>query len=393
MTVPWPSRPSQGAYHISQAQALNELGCLTTVLSPAPRLPAWSGCLGDPLRRHLARPARYSVRDVTIVSPRVPFAFPGVARRHAAAAVPGLLSNLASQALRPAVLNACEEARADAILAHGILPWGHACSRAAATLGIDLCFIEHSAEDVLRLRRGTRLGEHYRQIASHARRVLVVGEPMRAHLTDHLELTNVEWIPNGVDIHVAEPDAGASRDCVVLAAGHYYRRKRFEELVDCWPAVLRRHPHARLAIVTNAPQSLRSRVTRSAASGSISLHPLLPASQLRHMMAAATLFALPSTAEAFGLVYAEALRVGTPVLMSADCGLASLVSSPDAPLGWVIDPTNPDSLINNIVDALARPDECVRRGQAGSCIVRERFTWRANASAVLNAFGRPGACP
>jgi glycosyltransferase involved in cell wall biosynthesis len=214
---------------------------------------------------------------------------------------------------------------------------------------------------------------------------------MRAHLTEHLELTNVEWIPNGVSTSDTKPDASASRDCVVLAAGHYYRRKRFEELVECWPGVVRRVPHARLAIVTNAPQSLRSLVTRSAVASSISLQPLLPATQLHRMMAAATLFALPSTAEAFGLVYAEALSVGTPVLTSTDCGLAALVSSPDAPLGWVSDAKDPASLTRSIVGAIESPDECRRRGLSGSRVVRERFTWQANAYAVLNAFGRLGA--
>lgn len=391
MTVPWPSRASQGAYHISQAHALTASGCSTTVLSPAPRLPGWSGRLGEPFRRHLARPERYAVRGVPVVSPRLTFAFPRFARNCMAAAFPQLLSNLASRALLPAVLSACAQSQAHAILAHGVLPWGDACMKAARALGISLCFIEHSAEDVLRLRRGTRLGEHYHRIASQACRVLVVGEPMRVHLSEHLGLTNVRWIPNGVEIHDAGPRPESSSGAVVLAAGHYYRRKRFEELLDCWPHVRSHHPSARLIIVTNAPDSLRARALGRGLTDSVTLHPLLPATQLRQLMNAATLFALPSVAEAFGLVYAEALSVGTPVLMSSDCGVAPLVSSPENPLGWVIDPRDPASLSNTLIDALAQPRECRARGAAGASMVREKFTWRANADAVLDAFGQAGA--
>ncbi len=391
MTVPWPTRLSQGAYHVSQAAALAEAGCRTTIFSPAPYIPRVFGYRGGHFRRHAERPAQFTIRGVQIHSPRAAFAYPKVARQAVATYCPRSLSTVASTALEPAVHNACVRAEADMILAHGLMPWGLACVKAARKCASGVCIIEHSAEDVMRLKPSTRLGEYYRKIAAQVRCVLVVGEPMRKHLADTLGVSNVKWIPNGVVAEDVSAGPAAGQGTEVLSAGHYYRRKGFEELVAAWPLVRARHRNARLTLVTDAPDSLARLISRSTASDSISLLPLQPAAKLRSLMQTALLFALPANGEAFGLVYAEALSVGTPVLMTSDCGLASLVSSPSEPLGWVLPTRTPRAIADAIIYSLDFPEDAHNRGVAGQRIVNQRFTWQANAVAVLGAFGRGAA--
>lgn len=387
MSVPWPKRPTLGAYHVSQLLALRAAGCGVEILSPAPWCPAWMGGLHAKVRAHVERPERYEVRGVEVRSPRAVYAFPRVMRTVGARVMPRVVSGFSRRALSPLVEEACGRMGADVILAHGVMPWGEACLEAGARFGARVCFIEHSAEDVLRLDPATRLGRHYVRVASRASCVFVVGEPMRRHLAERLGLARVVCVPNGVEL--MEVDEQKEKGLVV-AATHYYRRKGLEELVEAWPRVVKAVPRARLEMVTNAPESLVELVRRSPVRESISLLPLEAPEALRRRMARASLFALPSVGEAFGLVYAEALSVGTGVLMTRDCGMADLVGDVKSPLGVVIEQVSVASVAAGVVTALRHGAWLRGCGERGAVCVRSMFTWEANARVmlgVMRAFG------
>jgi phosphatidylinositol alpha-1,6-mannosyltransferase len=387
MTVPWPDRPSQGAYHVSQARAVNELGHAMEIFSPAPAIPESLGRWFAGCRRHLARPSMYEVDGVPIFSPQVPFVFPRFLRARGAMSAPRLTNGL-SMVTADTLRNHCRTRGIEGIVAHGVFPWGLVGTHVACELGIPLCFIEHSAEDVLRLRAGSAITRHYRQMGRRARSVFVVGRPMCDHLMNLMPEVSVELIPNGVTAPPVGLAKRVSRGSAlrVLAACHYYRRKGLEELVTAWPAVATRLPGAVLEVHTNAPPSLRQLVKNSPARESIELAGMLPAQHLRQRMAQADLFALPSNGEAFGLVYAESMSVGTPVLMTADCGLAGVVADRLSPLGYVIHDRSPTAVADALISALADAGELRLRGQRGIDYVARHFTWQANAAALISCF-------
>lgn len=382
MSVPWPKRPTLGAYHVSQLLAMRAAGCGVEILSPAPWCPRSMGVVHAKVRAHVERPERYEVRGVQVSSPRAVYAFPRVVRGAGARLMPRVVSGVSRWMLRPLVERACTRMGADVILAHGVMPWGEACVATAQRLGKRVCFIEHSAEDVLRLDASTALGRHYVNVASQASCVFVVGEPMRRHLAEKLGLSRVVCVPNGVEwMDVQEK----REEKLVVAATHYYRRKGLEELVEAWPRVVEAVPRARLELVTNAPESLAELVRRSPVRESMALLPLEASDALRRRMARASLFALPSVGEAFGLVYAEALSVGTGVLMTRDCGMAELVGDVTSPLGVVIEQVSVASVAAGVVMALRHGAWLRGCGERGAACVRSTFTWEANARVMLGA--------
>ena len=56
--------------------------------------------------------------------------------------------------------------------------------------------------------------------------------------------------------------------------------------------------------------------------------------------------------------------------------------------GWLVDPTDPVSVAAAIEQALANPEECRARGQAGRRAVRERYNWDSAERALLGVYER-----
>ena len=89
-------------------------------------------------------------------------------------------------------------------------------------------------------------------------------------------------------------------------------------------------------------------------------------------LAEADLFVLSSFQENFGIGAVESMACGTPVLLSHQVGLASVVRNAGA--GWLVN-LDGDGLRDGLVDATDNPTELAARGDAARELVRERFTW------------------
>jgi glycosyltransferase involved in cell wall biosynthesis len=309
---------------------------------------------------------------------------------------PRALARLADVAMRRSLLDAVDRSAPDALLAHGVLPWGDVVRSVASETGLPFAFVEHSAEDVLRLRRGTALARYYRSASRGARAVLAVGRPMVRHLREELSLTNISFLPNGTQL---PPDPGAlhprpaavRNKLLLLAAGHYYPRKGFEVLVDAFAKIAERHPRAVLRIVTDAPPALQRRVAGHGLGKRLQIMPTMDQALLQRWMSWSDLFVLPSWAEAFALVGIEAMAAGTPVVLTRDCGLASMIrpvrnGRPDESRhGWVVEPHRADALAATLDEALHHERWLARLGEAGRKLVVSTFTWHRNGRIILDA--------
>src|SRR5262249_41094991 len=89
------------------------------------------------------------------------------------------------------------------------------------------------------------------------------------------------------------------------------------------------------------------------------------------LMAAADLLVLPSVAEAFGLVLAEALYLGTPVVATRVGGIPEIVT--DGVDGILVPPADSQALADALLDLLHDPERRRRMAGAGRQKVVERF--------------------
>jgi glycosyltransferase involved in cell wall biosynthesis len=128
------------------------------------------------------------------------------------------------------------------------------------------------------------------------------------------------------------------------------------------------------------------RLKQMAAAASASKHVLFPGwlegDNKRAALQHASLLALPSYHENFGLCVLEALACGVPVLVSPQVNLASEVEAARA--GWVA-AVDKNSLASALVSALSSEEERLLRGEAGRTL-SNAFSWPAIAGMLSDVY-------
>ena len=167
----------------------------------------------------------------------------------------------------------------------------------------------------------------------------------------------------------APPDAPPNRQRPeVLIVGRITERERYKghhELIEAWPAVVAAVPDARLRVVGKGTgeQELKDLAAKTGVTGSILFDGFVPEEKLDSIYAGASVFAMPSRGEGFGLVYVEAMRHGLPVITCAREAGAEVIREGET--GFAVDLEKPGELADRLINLLRDPDLAERMGQAG----------------------------
>lgn len=229
----------------------------------------------------------------------------------------------------------------DVIHAHWVLPQGLVAAIAGAATHRPVVVTAHGG-DVYGL-RGKLQGALKRWILARTARVTAVSQDLARAIT---ELTaahpvNVDVVSMGVDTTCfrALPASAATaadlgtRRPLILFVGRLAEKKGLRYLLDAMPAVLARHPDATLAVVGDGPlrDSLALQARDLGLEHAVRFLGARAPDQLPRFYSAASVFAGPSIVahggdtESFGLVFAEAMACGCPVVASDVGGISDLV--------------------------------------------------------------------
>lgn len=196
-----------------------------------------------------------------------------------------------------------------------------------------------------------------------------------------------------------EPPEGAQRTDgppTVLFLGRLEpdRYKGQYQLVEAWPQVRAVVPDARLIIAGGGDdlERLRATVQASPAASSIEVLGFVPEDALAGVWARASVFAMPSRGEGFGLVYVEAMRHGLPVIAAVhDAGQEV---NPHGVTGFNVDLDQPGDLANRLVALLRDPSLARRMGEAGFAHWQANYRYSAFRDRLLTSLqdvaGSPG---
>lgn len=170
------------------------------------------------------------------------------------------------------------------------------------------------------------------------------------------------------------------------------RYKGHDELIECWPLVLHHVPDAQLVIVGKGDD--RDRLMKKAAAAGLGDRVLFPGfvddATRDTILEQAALFAMPSRGEGFGIVYLQAMRLGTPCLGSVADAAGDIIIEGET--GRLVDQDDRQALAAAIIPILRDRALRDRMGVAGRRRYEREFTFdrfRDRLSATLgNAFGR-----
>jgi glycosyltransferase involved in cell wall biosynthesis len=221
----------------------------------------------------------------------------------------------------------------------------------------------------------------------------VAGRPMLSgaaavHYTSHAEKTATEGllgvnhgkvIPLGVETTPHSINS-VSREPYVLVLSRLHPKKGLDVLIDAFTEVTQRQQLSRwkLVITGDGPADHVALLKRRAASAAerILFTGWLDGEQKQEMLGNASLLALPSYQENFGMCVMEALAQSVPVLISPHVNLAGEIDTANA--GWIA-PVETHALQTALIDALSDPDELTRRGRAGK-LLSQNYSWERVAT-------------
>lgn len=214
------------------------------------------------------------------------------------------------------------------------------------------------------------------------------------HATSHDEYESIRAlglrapvavIPNGVDI----PDlpAKAQRRRQVVFLGRINPVKGIDMLIRAWPGISRQYPDWELVIAgpledeyAREMQKLASEVCMGSA---IRFTGELLGEQKNALLSGASLFVLPSHSENFGMVVAEALVHGLPVITTTGTPWADLTSRN---CGWQVAPEQ-SAIAAAMLDAMGRPaDELLAMGENGRAWMGQEYAWPRIAEMMLESY-------
>jgi len=225
-----------------------------------------------------------------------------------------------------------------------------------------------------------------------ARAVIVPSEFVRASVLAHTEAApeSVVVVHHGVAPHPDPTPEGVVRERydlggrLVLYPAITYPHKNHAVLVDAFARVTEGYPDA-LLVLTGRPgpcdSELRARIDALGLAPRVRWLGRISAADLAGIFLAASVVAVPSRYEGFGLPVVEAMAYGIPVVAADGTALPEVVGE----AGVLVDPDDVAGWANALVDLLEDGPRRAALAAAGRARAAE-LSWAANAASVASVY-------
>ena len=195
-------------------------------------------------------------------------------------------------------------------------------------------------------------------------------------------------IPNGI-----ETDGYPCRASIgnvkkqVLFLSRIHVKKGIELLIDAWKNLVVDYPDWKVKIVGNGEEryiaSLKTKISDLELQDSIEILPPVFGQAKVDLYQSSALFVLPSYSENFGMVIAEAMSCGVPVVTSEFTPWEFLNREK---AGWSIK-LNEESLVTTLREAIEMSsEERYQMGQNGAMLVREMYDYRSVTQKTIQLY-------
>jgi glycosyltransferase involved in cell wall biosynthesis len=229
-------------------------------------------------------------------------------------------------------------------------------------------------------------------------RILCVSETIRRVLiADGLPQDLLGVVHSGIDLSRLDdvPDRridyrrefGVPKDGpLILNIGHCADHKGQRDLVSAAPAVLARHPGARIVIAGDG--ELLPDLLAQAEELGLGGRVLFPGfrTDVPALLRAADLFCFPSRLEGLGTSVLDALALRCPVVSTTAGGIPEMIDS--GVHGLLVPPRDPGALAAAMLRVLDQPEQARAMAEAGRRRVEEEFTCQRTAERTAAEYRR-----
>jgi len=269
-----------------------------------------------------------------------------------------------------------------------------------ATMGEDMD--EAEMEEKYRFQERIRTEFLVYQTCDH---VIATTEPQTELLQAHYDVLerHITVIPPGMDENRFSPARKEEREKLretyglqeqdVLALGRMATNKGYDLLLQAMPTTLELAPESRLVAAVGGEGSeqddagvgeLRSLAQELDIMDRIKWVQYVPDEDLANYYRAASVFALPSRYEPFGMVAIEAMACGTPTVVTTHGGLFDLIDFGQHAL--YADPFRPAEFGAMLAMPLLHPRLAHELSVEGARFARRNFGWTGIAKRILGIF-------
>ncbi len=268
------------------------------------------------------------------------------------------------------------------IHAHNAVPAGDAARR--VDLHLPLVVSVHGGDVLYTAPRSTAGRDAVERGLGAARLVL-------ANSRGIAELARAYGAPQVRVVHLGAdpPNAGLARDAepALVTVGHLVARKRHADVLRALAVLRDRHPALRYVIVGDGPErvALEGLAARLGVRERVQFCGQLPPAQAIERARRCTLFVMPSTEEAFGVAYIEAMAGGLPAIgCRGEPGPEEIAAAGDGFM--LVPPGDIERLTQRIDELLSDPARLREAGRRARATVAAHFTWERCGEQTVAAY-------
>lgn len=276
---------------------------------------------------------------------------------------------------------------------HFIFPTGLAARLLKLRTGLPYLITSHGSDvpgynpDRFRLSHRI-LAPLWRWIVRGAALITAPSEHHAALVRSHAPWARVLAVPNGIDPAEFSPDK--PRERIVLGAGRLFRRKDFHTLVEAMAGL---DPSWRLVLLGEGPERTALETLARARGVPLEITGWLGREDgaLQAWFERAGIFALTSESESFGMVVAEAMAAGAPVVVSDQGGPAEVAGE----AGLLVPPGDAGALRRALETLMASEERRLELGRLGRGRACREYAWERVATRFVELYAslaqdRPG---
>jgi glycosyltransferase involved in cell wall biosynthesis len=211
-----------------------------------------------------------------------------------------------------------------------------------------------------------------------------IAELARAHGAGETRVVHL-----GTELPSAQRPAGGGREAAptLVTVAHLVARKRHADVLRALAVLGARHPTLRYAVIGDGPERipLEGLAVRLGVAERVDFLGQLPPREAVERARRCTLFVMPSTEEAFGVAYVEAMAAGVPAIgCRGEPGPEEIAAAGDGFL--LVPPGDIERLSQRIDELLSDPRRLREAGQRARATVAANFTWERCGEETLAAY-------